>query len=222
MAGDTGTTIVVAQTTAGSDGSEQTVITVETKDEHAQEATVAVGDKNGETTYASTEHAVKEKVFPPFDSSTFGPQLFWLALTFGALYLLMSRVALPRIGEIWEVRRDRIEGDLAEAERLRQKTDQAIETYESELAEARAKSHDIAEETRSSIKDELDVKRGEVEAELAKKIAIAEARIQQTKENALANVDEIAADTVVALVSKLTGKITPKAARDAVAGIVKG
>lgn len=222
MAGETGTTIIVAQTTAGSDGSEQTVVTVETKDEHGQEATTAVGDKNSDTTYTSTEHPVKEKAFPPFDSSTFGPQLFWLALTFGALYLLMSKVALPRIGDILEVRRDRIEGDLAEAERLRQKTDQAIETYESELAEARAKSHDIAEETRSSIKDELDAKRGEVEAELAKKIATAEARIQQTKENALANVDEIAADTVVALISKLTGKITPKAARDAVAGIVKG
>src|SRR5690606_23669808 len=58
-------------------------------------------------------------VFPPFDPSTYASQLVWLAVTFGALYLLMSKIALPRIGEILEVRRDRIESDLAEADRLR-------------------------------------------------------------------------------------------------------
>ena len=185
-----------------------------------------VGEKpqGNEAYQTSTQYdsGAKDTVFPPFDSSTFGPQLFWLALTFGILYLLMSKVALPRIGQILEVRRDRIEGDLAEAERLRQKTDQAIESYETELAKSRAKSHEIAEETRNKIKEELAAKRNEVEADLSKKLSIAETRIEQTKTDALKNVDEIATDTVVDLVTKLSAKVSVKEAKSAVSKIVKG
>ncbi len=198
-------------------GAHETIVVV---DEHGN-----VVDDNGATeTHTGTEAAADHgsDVFPPFDPSTFGPQLFWLAISFGTLYLLMSRIALPRIGEILEVRRDRIEGDLAEAERLRQKTDQAIESYEAELGEARAKSHAIADETRNKIKADMDDKRREVEADLAKQVASAETRILKTKTDALANVDQIAADTAVALVSKLSGKVSIKDARSAVADVVKG
>lgn len=157
--------------------------------------------------------------FPPFDPSTFGTQLLWLALAFGALYAIMSRVALPRIGEILETRRDRIEGDLAEAERLRQKTDQAIAAYEQALAEARRHAQGIAEETRMSIKADLDSRRAGVEADLGTKLTAAEARIQQTKTAALANVDEIAAETAQALVAQLIGTVSLESARNAVAAV---
>ncbi|VAW20363.1 ATP synthase F0 sector subunit b' [hydrothermal vent metagenome] len=198
--------------------------------ENADDPTIIV--ENGEVvdteskadTYAETQadpYGEEDSVFPPFDSTTFGAQLFWLALTFGILYIIMSKVALPRIGEILEVRRDRIEGDLAEAERLRQKTDQAIETYKEELTAARAKSHGIADETRNKIKSQMDEKRREVEADLAKQIASAEARILKTKTDALSNVDQIAAETAVALVGKLTGKVSIKTARVAVNAVVK-
>jgi F-type H+-transporting ATPase subunit b len=161
-------------------------------------------------------------VFPPFDTSTFGSQLLWLAITFGALYFLMSRVALPRIGEILEVRRDRIEGDLAEADRLRQKTDQAIEAYERDLAEARQKAHTIAAKTRDEIGAKLDAQRAEVEAGLGAKIAEAEARIQAGKKAAMANVAQIATETAQLLVSRLVGKVPAKTIKDAVASAVKG
>ena len=198
-------------------------ITVKTVDENGQEIVVNLDGANGnaEQLQTSTYDVPKEKPFPPFDPNTFAPQLFWLAISFGALYLLMSKVALPRIGEILEVRRDRIEGDLAEAERLRQKTDQAINAYEEELAQARAKSHEIAEKTRTSIKSELDAKQAEVEADLAKKLNIAEEKIKQTKAQALSNVDEIASETLVAVIAKLNSKISIKQARDAVKSVVK-
>jgi len=165
---------------------------------------------------------IGESVFPPFDTSTFGSQLFWLAVTFGALYLLMSRVALPRIGEILEVRRDRIEGDLAEADRLRQQTDQAIEAYERDLAEARQKAHTIAAKTRDEISAKLDTQRAEVEAGLSAKIAEAEARIERGKEAAMAHVSQIAAETASLLVDRLVGSVPQKAITDAVASAVKG
>lgn len=160
-------------------------------------------------------------VFPPFDSSTFASQLLWLAITFAALYWLMSKIALPRIGEILEVRRDRIESDLAEAERMRQKTDQALADYEKALADAKSKAQGIAEETRAKVKAEQDKKRSAAEADLSKKVSAAEARIQETKTDALKNVSDIAAETAQALVAQLVGKVTIKSARDAVSKTMK-
>lgn len=198
--------------------------------EHAIEALdesteVDIIDHSGEgETHEGTEaHGgdAEHSAFPPFDPSTFGSQLLWLAIAFGALYLLMSRIALPRIGEILEVRRDRIESDLAEADRMRQKTDQALADYEQALADAKAKAQGIAEETRGKVKAELDVKRAKVEADLAKKVSEAETRIQGTKTEALENVGDIAVETAQALVTQLVSKVPAKTVRDAVTKAVK-
>ena len=191
---------------------------------HATDAAGAAGAEHGAETHAGTEAhggAEAHSAFPPFDATYFGGQLLWLALTFGALYLIMSRVALPRIGSILESRRVRIEGDLKEAERLRQETERAAEAYEQALADARANAHKIAEETRASIKADIDGKRADVEADLGKRVADAEARILSTKQTALGNVDTIAADTAVALVEKLSDKVTAAQAKSAVAAATK-
>lgn len=213
-----GKTLIVAQshdTDSTATGTADSGHTTKDAEHVATDAHAASGEMHATTeAHGGEEHS---DVFPPFDPSTWGSQLLWLALAFGGLYLLMSRIALPRIGEILEVRRDRIEGDLAEAERMRQKTDQAIESYEADLAAAKSKAQGIAEETRANVKAGLDTKRKAVEADLAKKMATAETRIQKSKSDAMANVGDIAADTAQALVAQLTGKVTIKAARDAVA-----
>lgn len=221
MAGESNSILVAEAHIDSETGDVQVDIT-----EQQDGALVATDDAHGDDTHATTEAHGGEgdyasDVFPPFDPATFGTQLIWLAITFGALYLLMSKIALPRIGEILETRRDRIEGDLAEADRFRQKTDQAIEAYELALSDARKKAHGIAEETREKIKGELDGKRTDMEDELSSRIASAEARIQTMKTEALANVDEIAAETAVALVTQVSGKVSIKSARDAVAQAIK-
>ncbi|MFY8101136.1 ATP F0F1 synthase subunit B [Devosia sp.] len=185
---------------------------------HATDATGAAAAAHGTETHAGTE---AHSAFPPFDPTYFGGQLLWLALTFGALYLIMSRVALPRIGSILESRRVRIEGDLKEAERLRQETERAAQAYEQALADARTNAHKIAEETRASIKADIDGKRADVEADLGKRVADAEARILATKQAALGNVDGIAAEAAAALVEKLSNKVTAAQAKSAVATAVK-
>jgi len=157
--------------------------------------------------------------FPPFDAATFGGQLIWLAITFAILYFVLSRLALPRIGAILDDRKARIDTDLAAAEASRAKTDAAIAAYEAALAEARTKAHAIAEETRESIRSDIEGKRQAVEADLSAKVAEAEGRIQATKTEALRNVDDIAAETVEAVVSRLTGTVSPQEARDAVASV---
>lgn len=206
MAGDA-PTIIVAQAEGG-DALQQGIVVDPSAEPIA-----------AEETHESTEEA--SEVFPPFDPSTFASQLVWLAVTFAILYVVLSRVALPRVGSIIDARKARIEGDLKEAERLRQETERAAAAYEQALADARANAHKIAEETRVSIKADIDGKRADVEADLGKRVADAEARIATTKTAALGNVDGIAAETAVVLVEKLSGKVTAAQARSAVAAVTK-
>lgn len=156
-------------------------------------------------------------VFPPFDPATFPSQLLWLAISFGALYLLMSKLALPRIGGILENRKLTIDTDLAAADADRQKTDAAIAAYEQALAEARSNAQGIAAQTRDAIQADLAAKRAAAEADLSGKVTAAEARIAQTKAEALTHVDEIAAETAQAVVAQLVGDVPAESVRAAVA-----
>ena len=143
--------------------------------------------------------------FPPFDPETFGSQLFWLAITFGLLYYLMAKVALPRIGTILEERNDRIADDLAEAEKLKQETDEAIATYEQALGEARQNAHGIAHAARDKAKAKIDANRNGIEADLGDKIKAAEAEIATASAGVLADLETISRDAAEALVQALVG-----------------
>lgn len=143
--------------------------------------------------------------FPPFDPATWGSQLLWLAITFGALLYLMSRVVLPRIAAILENRSSRIAGDLAAAGRMKDETDAAIAAYEQALAEARQNAHAIAQQARDEAKARIDADRARTEAELQEKLTAAEGRIAQVKNEALAGVDAIARDATAAMVELLVG-----------------
>lgn len=185
----------------------------------AQGAELVHADPTADT-HATTEahgDAHHSDVFPPFDPATFPSQLLWLAISFAALYLLMSKIALPKMGSIIEKRQAMIDADLAAADQARQKTDAAIAAYEKALAEAKAKAQGIANESREAIQADLAAKRGAVEADLTAKVSAAEARIAQTKAEALTHVDEIAADTAQALVSQLVGEVNADNVRAAVA-----
>ncbi len=217
MAGLTQDITIVAQADSLQQGEVVPAGEQATEGEHAAPADATHGA--AEATHASTEE--HSEVFPPFDPAGFGSQLLWLAITFAALYILMSRVALPRIGSILETRRTRIEGDLKEAERLRQETEKAAAAYEAALSDAKKNAHAIAEETRAGIKADIEGRRADVEAGLAKCVAEAEARIRADKDAALANVGGIAAETAQVLVARISGSVTAAEAKAAVAAASK-
>ncbi len=147
---------------------------------------------------------------PQLIFADWAPQLIWLVISFVVLYLLMARVALPKIGTVIEQRRDRIAHDLDQAAHLKQETDAAIAAYETALAEARAKAHGIAQETRDKLKAEADQRRAELEAQLATKTADAEARIAETKNAAMTQVKDVALDTAEVIYSELVGGAVSK------------
>lgn len=150
-------------------------------------------------------HGAGHSTFPPFDPATFAPQLFWLVIFFGALYLLMSRVALPRVASILEERSARIASDLAEAARAKEASDAAIVAYEQALGEARQNAHAIAQKARDQAKAEIAADRNRIESELNAKLAASETEIAKVKERALSEVDAIARDAVETIVEVLVG-----------------
>jgi F-type H+-transporting ATPase subunit b len=144
--------------------------------------------------------------FPPFNPATFAPQLFWLTLTFTALYFVMSRKALPRIADVLEERANRIKRDLDAAERLKGETDKAIASYDQALNDAKGSASGIANDTRAKLAADVEREKAAVDKQINAKIADAETRIAATKTKALASVNEIAASTAAAIVGKLIGQ----------------
>lgn len=147
---------------------------------------------------------------PQLNPLDWAPQLVWLLLTFGALYLLMVWVALPRIGGVIEKRAAHIGGDLEAAETFRRETEEAIAAYEQALAEAKQKAHAIVDEGRAKLKAEMEAERAKLEKELGAKSAEAEARIEKAKTAAMGEVNTVASDVAADIVQELTGAKPPK------------
>lgn len=175
------------------------------------------------TTTAHTEQPAGHKEpFPPFNSQTFASQLFWLVITFVFLYVMMSKVALPRIGAIIDSRQKRIDDDLAEAQKLKTESDAALASYEKALADARNRGQAIATEMREKQAAASEATRKTLEAQLNAKLADAEKTIAATKSAAMANVSAIAQDAAATIVERLTGtKPQEQAVASAVAGALK-
>jgi len=142
---------------------------------------------------------------PQLNPLDWAPQLIWLVITFSILYVLMKRVALPRIGSVLEMRAQRIRNDLETADRLRRETQEVIAAYEQALAEAKARAHGIVQEARNKLKDEVAAERTALERDLSAKSAEAEAQIHQAKVSALKEVNAVASDTATEIVRRLIG-----------------
>jgi F-type H+-transporting ATPase subunit b len=160
--------------------------------------------------------------FPPFETQTFASQLIWLAIAFIALYLLMAKWALPQVGSVIESRQKHKDDDIAEAGRLKQQSDEAVAAYEKALADARARAHAIANETREKQAAEAETSRKQLEEALNVKLTDAEKTIAATKQTAMSNVRGIAEDAAGAIVERLIGTAPNRQAiAEAVAGVLK-
>ncbi len=162
------------------------------------------GEAKGATAHTEADGGHKAP-FPPFEKSTFASQLVSLLIAFVALYLIVSRIALPRVGSLLDERQNAIDGDLAAAQKLKDESDSALKAYESELAAARSRAQAISAETREKLNEASDAERKTLEERLSLKLAEAEKTIASTRETAMSNVRGIAADAAAAIVQRLTG-----------------
>jgi F-type H+-transporting ATPase subunit b len=155
---------------------------------------------------ATTEAPAGHSGFPPFQTENFPSQLVWLTLTFVLLYVLMAKVALPRVGSILAERSKHIADDIAAAQQFKERSDAAHAAYEKALADARTRAQSIASQTREQQAAAAEQTNKRLEAELHERLAAAEKSIAATRESAMGNVGAIAADTASAIVERLIGK----------------
>ena len=133
---------------------------------------------------------------PQLDPSTFGSQLFWLLACFGALYLVLSFIVVPRISKTLATRAETLESDLAAAETFRSQAETALQAYEDALAEARSRALALAQEMRAEVQAETDRQKAELDANLAEQAAAADVALMAARDAAMAGLKDAAAGLV--------------------------
>lgn len=153
---------------------------------------------------------------PQLDVSTFAPQLVWLVITFAVMFIVMWKVAVPKISDALEQRQMRLEDNLKKAEDLKLEAEATLASYEKALADARAQAHDEIQRIQQSLQEAADKEEADLTAKLDAKLAESEKRIAADVDAAMANVGSVAAELASEVVGKLTGA-APAAGKTATA-----
>ncbi|MBC7768730.1 MAG: F0F1 ATP synthase subunit B' [Phycisphaerales bacterium] len=153
---------------------------------------------------AGGEHAA---TFPPFDPSLFPSQLIWFAITFTALYFIVSRFILPNIAAVLAKRAGTISGDLDAAAQKSAAADEARTQMEKASAKARADARAMIDAARADVTAKLTAEQEAAETRLSVKIEAAEAKVAEARAKAMADVPAIAE----ALARDIADKLAPAA-----------
>jgi len=159
---------------------------------------------------------------PQLDFSTFGNQIFWLLVALVVTYMILSRIALPRIGAVLAERQGTITNDIAAAESLRAKAIEAEAAYNKALADARVEANRIIAETKADIQADLDKAIAKADAEIAARTAEGEKAIAAIRASALENVTEVAKDTAKEIVAAMGSTADGRTVTAAVNARMKG
>lgn len=166
-----------------------------------QAADISKVDAHEVTT--AIQHAVG---MPQLDSQNFGNLIFWLLVTLAALYWVLSKTALPRIGAVISDRQDIMTGDLMQAEEYKKKAKEAEAAYGKALADARTEANKIVAAQKAEIQKELDVAIAKADAEIAARTAESEKRIMAIRESAVSDARSVAREVTAELVRTFGGK----------------
>lgn len=159
---------------------------------------------------------------PQLDFSTFPNQIFWLVVTLIVIYMILSRVALPRIGAVLAERQGTITNDIAAAEELKQRAQEAEAAYDKALVDARAEANKIVDAAKADMQAQLDVQMQKADAEIAAQTAESEKAIAEIQAGAADAVKTVAKDTAKEIVAALGGSADAKTITAAVTARMKG
>ena len=175
-----------------------------------------------DTNTEAAGHAAESAGMPQLDLTTFPNQIFWLAVTLVIIYLVLNRVALPRIAAVLAERQGTITNDLAAAEELKQKAVEAEEAYNKALADARVEAAKIVADARAEMQAQLDDATAKADAEIAVKAAESEKAIAEIRAGAMEAVKDVAKDTAKEIVSAMGTKADARTITSAVTARLKG
>jgi len=141
---------------------------------------------------------------PQLDPNVFLPQIFWLFIIFGLIYLFIAYSAAPRITQVLEKRADRISSDLEAAESLQAQAEKAREAYDLALEDARVKATSTVTIARETIKTNVEAEYNKLTARLHADAEAAEAKISSAKDNALDEVRAMSSDICQEIIRRVS------------------
>ncbi len=182
----------------------------------------ATGEGLADAVGVAGEHAGQATGMPQLDFAHFPNQIFWLVVALIVIYFILSRIALPRIGGILADRQSTITNDLAAAEDLKVKAEEAEKAYNQALIDARVEANKIVAEARAEIQKDLDKATAKADAEIAAKSAESAKRIEEIRANATKDVAEVAKSAAADIVSAFGAKADAKTVTAAINARLKG
>jgi len=181
---------------------------------------MAVEETGAEAAEGAAEAA--EVGMPQLDFSTFPNQIFWLVVTLVVIYLILNKIALPRIASVLADRQGTITGDIASAEDFKHRAEEAEEAYNKALADARVEAARIVAEAKAEIQIDLDAAIAKADAEIAVKAAESEKAIAEIRSGAMKSIEAVARDTAKEIVSAMGAKADAKSLNAAISAEIKG
>lgn len=142
---------------------------------------------------------------PQLDPTSFVSQIFWLAITFGVTFIIMWRIAVPKIADVLEARQFRMSENRERAEEFQKEAEAAHAAYEKALADARADAQAEIARINQELADKTAEQEAALNARLKERIAESEKAIDDAVAAALANVRDTAVEAATAAAEKLSG-----------------
>ena len=171
---------------------------------------------------AGAQDAAASAGMPQLDFATFGNQIFWLLIALAAIYLILSRVALPRIARILADRQGLMTSDLAAAEDFKRKARDAEAAYDKALADARSEAGKIVAANKAEIDAELKAAIAKADAEISARTVESERRIGEIRQSAATDARHVAQDVAEELVRAFGASPDSAAVQAAVDARLKG
>ena len=146
-------------------------------------------------------------------------QIVWLVITFGALYVILSKVILPKISNNLESRRSQILENIEIAEKQREESEEKLKEFDKIILNSKLEAKNLFNEARQKVLNEIDKKRSEMEKNLEEEISSAEKEIQSLNNNSTENMKKIATETSLSLIQQLIGEEINK---ESISSVVNG
>ncbi|MDH3596697.1 MAG: F0F1 ATP synthase subunit B' [Rhodospirillales bacterium] len=160
---------------------------------------------------------------PQLDPSNYAGQIFWLVISFVALYWVLVRLALPRIADVLEARQHKIDDDLDRAAAAKQEADKVLAAYDKRLAEGRDEAQGLLRQAAEEMAAEAAKRHESLAAKLAGEVKAAETRILEAKTAAVRSIGEVAAEVAQSAARRLIGiEVDGKTAGAAVEAVQRG
>ena len=149
--------------------------------------------------------AAESEGMPQLNPEFWISQIFWLSLTFGILYIVLSKLILPKISANLELRKSQIQENIEAAERLRENSEIKLKEYDSIILDSKSKAKNIFKDAREKVLKDINFKKETLDKQINEEIQKAEKEIEILHTGAGDKINKIAIETSSQLLKKLIG-----------------